>query len=320
MSFQLDFERYQNRVETGRKKTKRSDRENSALVKAEMDLDKATEEYNAADDNLRQTLPRLITVTFSLLPHLLANQIEIQNTLLAHYYTMLHNYCTDEGFPNPSPPMDEVIRVWDDNFKSIQREAESITVLANGKAVRMSMKLEDTNGMSNGFRRPSGQSTMSRVSSTSPARALAPPNSTLESRPKIGSLPPSTSSLMLTDGKASTPPDLHTPVAMAPAAPRPDYFARDRQLSTISAASSMSNLSATIAGKKKPPPPPPRLPSGPAAHFVTALYDFGGQGEGDLAFREGDRIKVIKKSESTDDWWQGELRGVKGSFPANYCQ
>jgi SH3 domain len=53
---------------------------------------------------------------------------------------------------------------------------------------------------------------------------------------------------------------------------------------------------------------------------VTALYDFGGQGEGDLVFKEGDRIKVIKKTESTDDWWQGELRGVRGSFPANYCQ
>jgi hypothetical protein len=53
---------------------------------------------------------------------------------------------------------------------------------------------------------------------------------------------------------------------------------------------------------------------------VTALYDFGGQGAGDLSFREGDRIRVIKKTESTDEWWQGELRGVKGSFPANYCR
>lgn len=53
---------------------------------------------------------------------------------------------------------------------------------------------------------------------------------------------------------------------------------------------------------------------------MTALYDFGGQSEGDLAFREGDRIRVVKKTESTDDWWDGELRGVKGSFPANYVE
>lgn len=54
--------------------------------------------------------------------------------------------------------------------------------------------------------------------------------------------------------------------------------------------------------------------------YVTALYDFGGQSAGDLAFREGDRIRVLKKTESTDDWWEGELRGVKGSFPANYVE
>lgn len=237
---------------------------------------------------------------------------------------MLHNYCSDENFPNPSPPMDEVIRTWDDNFKSIQREAESISILASGKVVRMPMKLEDSNGGLNGFsRRPSGQSSLSRVPSTSPARALPPPSPGLDSKQKIASHPSPSASLMLTSSADTTltspsPHDYHTPLAFCPATPRPDYFTRDRQYSNPSAASSLSNLSATIAGKKKPPPPPPRISSNQAL-FVTALYDFGGQGDGDLAFREGDRIKVIKKSESTDDWWQGELRGVRGSFPANYC-
>jgi Variant SH3 domain len=321
----LDFERYQGRVETGRKKTKRSDRENTALAKAESDLARATEEYNAADENLRHTLPRLIMVVFSLLPHLLANQIQIQNTLLAHYYTMLHNYCSDENFPNPSPPMDEVIRTWDDHFKSVQREAESIAILANGKAVRMPMKLEDSNGALNGFnRRPSGQSSLSRVPSTSPARALPPPSPQPDTKSKIASIPSPSTTLLLSSPQemavaSPAPSDYHTPLAFSPAAPRPDYFSRDRQCSNTSAASSYSNLSAAIAGKKKPPPPPPRIPSSQAM-FVTALYDFGGQGDGDLVFREGDRIRVIKKTESTDDWWQGELRGVRGSFPANYCE
>jgi hypothetical protein len=67
--------------------------------------------------------------------------------------------------------------------------------------------------------------------------------------------------------------------------------------------------------KKKKPPPPPR-----PTNFVTALYDFDGQGAGDLVFREGDRIRVIQKTNSTDDWWKGELRGVQGAFPANYVE
>lgn len=104
---------------------------------------------------------------------------------------------------------------------------------------------------------------------------------------KQGSEPPTPSAT-----EASTPASMST-------ASRTDYFAN-------------------AAVKKKPPPPPPR--AGSNTLFVTALYDFAGESQGDLAFAEGDRIRVLKKTESTDDWWEGELRGVKGSFPANYVK
>ena len=51
-----------------------------------------------------------------------------------------------------------------------------------------------------------------------------------------------------------------------------------------------------------------------------ALYDFPGQGRGDLSFREGDRIKVLKRTDTDQDWWLGEVNGVQGNFPANYCK
>ncbi|KAK4503087.1 hypothetical protein PRZ48_006514 [Zasmidium cellare] len=94
-----------------------------------------------------------------------------------------------------------------------------------------------------------------------------------------------------------------------------DYFDTRRP----SATSRASSAASIAAAKKKPPPPVPvkRIPSH-QAQFVTAQFDFDGQNEGDLAFREGDRIRVVKKTESTDDWWEGELRGRVGSFPANY--
>lgn len=78
----------------------------------------------------------------------------------------------------------------------------------------------------------------------------------------------------------------------------------------------------SIAAKKKPPPPPPmkRGASKQRDQFVTAIYEFAGQEAGDLSFREGDKIKVIKKTESTDDWWDGELAGIRGRFPANYVE
>lgn len=127
------------------------------------------------------------------------------------------------------------------------------------------------------------------------------------------------------DGRNSSRSSFSTPYATPMGGPTPlgssygaspgaqgDYFTRNR---------STSSVASSIASKKKPPPPPPpkRLPS-MQSQFVTALYDFAGQSDGDLAFREGDRIKVIKKTDSTDDWWDGELRGIKGSFPANYVK
>lgn len=71
--------------------------------------------------------------------------------------------------------------------------------------------------------------------------------------------------------------------------------------------------------KKKPPPPPPKRMVSQFL-YAEALYDFHGENQGDLSFREGDQIQVVKKTDSTDDWWEGKLNGVKGSFPANYCK
>ncbi|KAL1305909.1 hypothetical protein AAFC00_004052 [Neodothiora populina] len=94
-----------------------------------------------------------------------------------------------------------------------------------------------------------------------------------------------------------------------------DYFGGDRKPSP----GLSSSMASGIAAKKKPPPPVPakRIHSSQGL-TVTALYDFAGQNPGDLSFQEGDKIRIIKKTESTNDWWQGEIRGVTGAFPANY--
>ena len=52
--------------------------------------------------------------------------------------------------------------------------------------------------------------------------------------------------------------------------------------------------------------------------YVVALYDFAAQADGDLDFRAGDRIEVVERTESTEDWWTGRLNGVQGVFPGMY--
>lgn len=242
--------------------------------------------------------------------------------MLANYYTTLHNYCQDEQFPSPPPPMEDIISTWSADFKIVQHELETgIGCIAKGKAVRQPMKLEDQvqGGTMTGLnirnsvaqRRASGQMPSQRPPSRSPS--IGPPSPTLSAIPRIGSRPsPSGSGSSVVT--SPSPTTYHTPQAYSPAAPRSDYFQHSRQPSS-------SSFTAGAAAKKKPPPPPPakRMPSSQGI-WVIALYDFDGQGTGDLIFKEGDKIRVTKKTASTDDWWEGELRGVNGSFPANYCQ
>lgn len=61
-------------------------------------------------------------------------------------------------------------------------------------------------------------------------------------------------------------------------------------------------------------------PSHPRGPKAIALYSFDGEQSGDLPFRKGDVITIIKKSDSQDDWWTGSLNGKEGIFPANYVE
>ncbi|KAK3075681.1 hypothetical protein LTS18_014002, partial [Coniosporium uncinatum] len=137
----LDYERYKGRVENSEKKTRRSDRENTAYVKHQGDLDRAIMEYQEADNHLKDTLPAVVAAAVSLLPHLLNTQIMIQNTLLAHIYTTLHDYSNQHGFQPPPPSHADVIAQWQAGFEPLRSDVEThCRMIAQGKAVQMPFK------------------------------------------------------------------------------------------------------------------------------------------------------------------------------------
>ena len=113
-------------------------------------------------------------------------------------------------------------------------------------------------------------------------------------------VPPPSSSF---SKKAPPPP----PSLGASAVPPPPY--------------SPSGAAATAAATKRaPPPPPPIKPKPkPAVRYVVALYDFEAQADGDLSFNTGDRIEIVEKTESVEDWWTGKLNGKQGVFPGKFC-
>lgn len=51
--------------------------------------------------------------------------------------------------------------------------------------------------------------------------------------------------------------------------------------------------------------------------YVVALYDFEAQADGDLSFNTGDRIEIVEKTASAEDWWTGRLHGQQGVFPGD---
>lgn len=131
----------------------------------------------------------------------------------------------------------------------------------------------------------------------------------------------STSSAGSYGSRTAPPPSRSATVGSAfkkappPPPPSSSYSAAPPPYSPAASSSSV----ASAAGKRAPPPPPPLKPKPkppvPQAVYVSAVYDFEAQAEGDLSFRAGDRIELVKKTDSQEDWWTGRLNGQEGVFP-----
>jgi len=81
-----------------------------------------------------------------------------------------------------------------------------------------------------------------------------------------------------------------------------------------------NNIAAAAAAAASKPPPPaiPKKPS--SVQYVTALYDFTAQNDGDISFKRGDKIEIVKRSANANEWWTGKINGKVGQFPGNYVQ
>lgn len=53
---------------------------------------------------------------------------------------------------------------------------------------------------------------------------------------------------------------------------------------------------------------------------VTAIHPFHGQIPCDLSFKPGDEITVTMRTDTQNDWWEGQLQGKVGIFPANFVR
>ncbi|KAF9876323.1 SH3 domain-containing protein [Colletotrichum karsti] len=76
---------------------------------------------------------------------------------------------------------------------------------------------------------------------------------------------------------------------------------------------------------------PPGRPAAPKPNFASktamlkkneavALFTFEADQPGDLGFKKGDVITVLKKTENETDWWTGMIGTKHGIFPSNYVK
>lgn len=312
-----------------------------------------TQDFLAADSHLREALPPLIAANISLVPLLIEAIVLIQNNLIGLYYTFLNRYCEENDFPNPPPSMEDVIATWTTAYQPVRQDLETTTIISRGKGIRAPLNLGDeashpqpvakssTFSLRGGLRRTSTQQLTQEPKEeeeapTKPLRPMRIPSFASAQSNSKGPAPrrtPSNHNLLpdYTGPHGHATPTAFTTASslgpnlssshLAPSATRTGNLSRASSSSTLaSATSSMSGVVAAAAAKKKPPPPPPKKPIIPRAEYVVAIYTFQGQSPGDLSFQEGDRIKIIEKTETENDWWVGELNGRKGNFPANYCQ
>lgn len=227
----------------------------------------------------------------SIIPPLLNGIVSIQNRLLGLYYTTVHGYCEELGFPSPSPPMDSVVAVWNASYQPIRAEVESITCIARGKSIHQPLNLEQTPQQRNpslpnltpsdGYRRASSGLIPSatngsaprtlRVPSQGSMRPTSPASSNLQPSPRVSPRPSFSRPDYLAPTDFTTATVLGgTTVDRSPGASpnssrsRIDYFGHPGRASTLPATSpNGSSLNLNGIAKKKPPPPPPpkRIPS-----------------------------------------------------------
>ncbi|KAI4594363.1 hypothetical protein KJ359_008387 [Pestalotiopsis sp. 9143b] len=339
----LDYEKAQDKALKLQRKPGKSSKDEAALAKAQEELARATDEFQVVDNHVRETLPPIVNAAFSLVPPLVNTIVLIQNRLLGLYYTVLHNYCENNHFPSPPPPMEDVIATWQAAFGPARKDVESIACVAHGRAARQPMNVNvieaqaeeaarrPSAGQANGFRRASSNLIPPRDDGPGPM----PPRPTRISSTPVGTPGPrptfqntnytSNSNLGVptefttASGYGRSPPGGLSPNSLKS---RSDYFSARPTSSASTAPSTVSTRSVSpgVVKKKPPPPPPKRAGLNKPEEFVVALYAFNGQSNGDLSFQEGDRIKVVKKTGTDQDWWVGELSGRQGSFPANYCK
>lgn len=287
----VDYDRFNNSLTKLRDKKEKSLSDEKNLFKLEQDFEIATNEYDYINNALKTDLPRFMQLATHFIDPLFHSFYYMQ---LNVYYLFLEkmNSFAEGRYDVTNTSGAQIQADYEEKRTDAWSQIEDLNIT---KRIISTSKFVQANRVAGGNSLTVGSSIGRSPSVTSAGSGSS------------RSMPPSraatTSSFIK---KAPPPPPGQTP------APPPPY----------SAASNDAGAGTSAATKRPPPPPPlkPKPKPEPVVEYVTALYDFDAQADGDLSFKTGDRIEIVTKTESQEDWWTGRLNGSQGVFPGNYVQ
>ncbi|KAJ7139521.1 hypothetical protein C8R44DRAFT_764687 [Mycena epipterygia] len=281
-----DYDRFNNSLTKLRDKKEKSLSDEKNLFKLEQDFELATNEYDFLNNALKSDLPRFMTLSTQFIDPLFSSFYYMQLNIFYLILEKMNGFAEETKYDISNVPGSQIASDYEqkrtDAWSTIEDLNISKRIISVSKMVQAN---RSQNGGSSLGRSTTSASTASSTSRTPPP-GRAPSNSFKKTPPPIPG------------SQAPAPPPPYTP--------------------------SGGGAAAAAATKRAPPPPPPLKPkpkpAGLKIQYVVALYDFAAQADGDLSFNTGDRIEVVQRGASAEDWWTGRVNGQEGVFPGNYVQ
>ncbi|KAJ6569581.1 hypothetical protein B0H19DRAFT_1209479 [Mycena capillaripes] len=284
----VDYDRFNNSLTKLRDKKEKSLSDEKNLFKLEQDFELATNEYDFLNNALKTDLPRFMTLSTQFIDPLFSSFFYMQLNIFYLILEKMNGFAEETKYDITNVPGSQIARDYEEKRSDAWSAIEDLNIT---KRIISVSKMVQANRSQNGSQTGSlGRSaTTASTRSVTPSRTTPPPSRQPSSTFK--KVPPPVPG----SSNAPAPPPPYTPGgALAPA-----------------------------STKRAPPPPPPLKPKpkiAPKIQYVVALYDFEAQADGDLSFSTGDRIEVVERGASAEDWWTGRLNGRQGVFPGNYVQ
>ncbi|KAJ1964037.1 BAR adaptor protein Hob1 [Dipsacomyces acuminosporus] len=352
----IDYDRYKSAVEKYDTKegmgSERSLPDEQAYQKYGAQYQEASRQYNYYNDMLKAELRQLLDLRQAFIDPIFLKFFHIQRQLymdLFHEFSQAARTCPAFNLSSP------VIVGWQQKWPRAEQSLASIDLWGQGFMAVDPYKFEDKNkgfvgSLKGTFRKkdksatPPAAGVFNQGSPAAYGQSASPSLHSGTFTPPNGSSPyggsPSTAPVGVVPGAVPGAAGA-AGAGVAGVASAVGYSARHqqspqvRQGQTYAPAFSQTYQPSTSSASSLPPPayeavaeqspvvsdvkshaPAPSASSRP--QYVVAIYDYTAQADGDLTFKEGDRIELITRTEAKDDWWTGRLDGVTGVFPGTY--